>query len=187
MQIPDPQLLGRLQTLLEVPFWKHADFWIESILGVAGVLVSYMAYRQAEAAKQEAKKATTAAIEAGRTVKLQTMSIDLTEVSQKLDRVEPGIKFSDAKEMFNETSRKLHRVMAPFEDHAELRTPIEAVKAALDATHESLKLVRPSDATKEAVAPDAVYNGVEDSFATVNSCVARLLGMIEKQTVEKQD
>jgi hypothetical protein len=109
MQPNDFQALQQVLQRLDVPFWKHIDFWIATLLGVAGVFVSFLAYRQAEAAKEEARQAKEAATEAGRTVKLQTMSIELTEIAQKLDRVQPGIKFNAAKDLFNETSRRLRR------------------------------------------------------------------------------
>jgi len=173
--------LRQIQQLLEVPFWRHLDFWIGLIVGLSAVLVSFLAYQQAEAAKEEAIQAKHAATEAGRTVKLQTMSIELTEIAQKLDRVQPGIKFNAAKDLFNETSRRLRRVMAPFADNTALRGPIDAVRAALESTQSSLKQVRPSDPGKEGEAPDAVYYAVEDSFAIINNCVADLLGLVEKQ------
>lgn len=184
MQTSDLEPLQRVRELLEVPFWKHPDFWITLVVGLVGVYISFLAYQQAEAAKEEAERATQAATEAGRTVKLQTMSIELTEVAQKLDRVQPGIRFNSAKDLFNETSRRLRRVMAPFADNADLRGPIEAVKEALDAAQTSLKQVRPADPVKEDEAPNAVYYGVEDNFATINNCVADLLGLVEKQAYD---
>jgi len=172
--------LDAVHQLLEVPFWKHPDFWISSIIGVAGVCVSFLAYRQAEKATQEAEKAKQAATEAGKTVKLQTMAVELSEVNQKLDRVQPGIKFNVAKDLYNETSRRLRRVIAPFAEHPDLHEAIEAVRTALQATQTSLKQVRPTDPAKESEAPDAVYYGIEDNFATINNCVADLLGLVEK-------
>jgi hypothetical protein len=177
----------QLRKLLEVPFWGRGEFWISTVIGLCGVGLSYAAFRQAEAAKEEAIKAKHAATEAGRTVKLQTMSIELTEIAQKLERVQPGIKFNLAKELFNETSRRLRRAMAPFADHNELRISIEAVRKALESTQSALKQVRPADPTKEGDAPDAVYYGIEDYFATVNNCVADLLGLVEKETYDFGD
>jgi hypothetical protein len=185
MQPTDVQSqLEHLRQLLEVPFWKHLDFWIVLVIGCAGAFVSFLAWKQAEKATEEAKEAKVAATEAGRTVKLQTMSIELTEVAQKLDRVQPGIKFNSAKDLFNETSRRLRRVMAPFAKHAELSTTIETVRDALQSTQASLKQVRPTDPAKESEAPDAVYYGIEDNFATINNCVADLLGLVEKESYD---
>ncbi len=85
-----------------------------------------------------------------------------------------------AKDLFNETSRRLRRVIAPFVDHPNLHDAIEAVRTALQSTQASLKQVRPTDPAKEGEAPDAVYYGIEDNFATINNCVADLLGLVEK-------
>jgi len=179
--------LDAMRQLLEVPFWKHADFWISSIIGAAGVFVSFLAFRQAEKATEEAEKAKQAATEAGKTVKLQTMAVELSEVNQKLDRVQPGIKFNVAKDLFNETSRRLRRVIAPFADNSNLQEAIQAVRAALETTQASLKQVRPTDPTKEGETPDAVYYAIEDNFATINNCVADLLGLVEKHASFGED
>jgi hypothetical protein len=176
--------LAHVRELLEIPFWEHGDFWISSVIGLGGAFIAFLAYRQAEQAKEEATKAKQAATEAGRTVKLQTMSIELTEVAQKLVAVVPGIRFNSAKDLFNETSRRSRRVMAPFADHAHLHDAIEAVRTALQAAQASLKQVRPADPTKESETPDAVYYGIEDNFATINNCVADLLGLVEKETTD---
>jgi hypothetical protein len=65
-----------------------------------------------------------------------------------------------------------------------LRTTIEAVRNALEATQAALKQVRPTDPAKEGDAPDAVYYGIEDNFAVVNNCVADLLGLVEKEAYD---
>jgi hypothetical protein len=45
-------------------------------------------------ALSEARQAKRAATAAGRTVKLQTIAIELTEIAQKIDRMAPDIRFS---------------------------------------------------------------------------------------------
>lgn len=176
--------LTRVFQLLERPFYYKGDFWISLVLALLGLAVSFMAYRQAEEAKDEAIKAKDAATEAGRTIKLQTMTVELAEVAQKLDRVQPGMKFNVAKDLFNETSRRLRRVMAPFAENERLQEAIEAVRAALDETQISLKQVRPTDPAKEGEAPDAVYYAIEDNFATINNCVADLIGLVERESYD---
>jgi hypothetical protein len=53
----------------------------------------------------------------------------------------------------------------------------------LQTAQASLKAVRPTDPSKEAEAPSAVYNAVEENFATINNLVADLLGLLEKETL----
>lgn len=183
--------LMRVLQIMDTPFWKHWDFWISTVIGLVGAAIAFGAYKQAERAeeqaklaKEEAQKAKQAATEAGRTVKLQTVCIELSEISQKLDGVYPGIIFSDAKDLFNDTSGHLLRVMAPFAEQTDLREQIAAVKAAIEAAQASLKQVRPTDPAKENEAPNAVYNGIEDNFSTIKFNVATLTGLMEKLTMD---
>lgn len=165
----------RVLELLQQPFWHRVDFWIATVLGAAGLIFSILAFL-------EAAKAKRAAIAAGRTVKLQTIAIELTEVSLKLDRIETNIRFSEARDLLAEISRRLHRATSPFANDSKLSGSISATLAALSAAQTSLKAVRPTDPTKEDEAPFATYNAIEDNFATINNCVGDLVGLLEKET-----
>jgi hypothetical protein len=165
---------------LHHPFWKDGSFWIFLALGGAGLYFSIRAFVEARGAKQ-------AATEAGRTVKLQTITIELTEIAQKLDRIQPDVPFNEARDLLSEISRRLRRAVSPFAKESELSAAIDAVLQSLQAAQKSLKSVRPTDPAKEAEAPRAVYYAIEDDFATINNCVADLLGLFEKQTFDFGD
>jgi hypothetical protein len=171
-----------LNRLIELhpPFWKDWGFLISLAVGIAALGFAMGAFFEA----RQAKRAATAA---GRTVKLQTVTIELTEIAQKLDRIQPDILFNEARDFLAEIQRRLRRIMSPFAKDAELSGPIGAVLQALEKAHQSLKLVRPTDPTKEAEAPNAVYYGIEDDFAMINNSVADLLGLFEKQTFDFGD
>jgi hypothetical protein len=143
-------------------FWKRPDFWIATLISSAGLVFSILAFL-------EAAKAKRAATEAGRTVKLQTVTIELTEVAHRFERIQPGIRFSDARELLNDVSRRVRRAVSPFADDVLLAGPIKALLDALSAAESSLKLVRPADSTKEDAVPDAVYYGIEGDFTTINN------------------
>jgi len=193
MDIPPTDLeptLTRVLQVLDTPFWKHWDFWISTVIGAVGAFIAFGAYRQAqdatreaEKAKQEAEKAKLAATEAGKTVKLQTVCIELSEIAQKLAGIYPGIQFEEAKELFNDTSGHLLRVMAPFSAHPDLREPIAVVRNAIQAAQASLREVVPADPSKQNEAPYTVYNAVEDKFATIKFGVAELTGFMEAKTI----
>jgi hypothetical protein len=184
--------LSQIRQILDTPFYYRWDFWISTVIGVIGAFIAYGAYTQAEkaeveakSAKLEAEKAKQAALEGGKTVKLQTVCIDLSQIAQKLGAaVQPGIKFAKAKELFNETSGHLLRVMAPFGEHSNFRAAIGTVKTAIQGTHDALQQVAPTDPAKENETPYAVYNGVEDQFATLKFAVDELSGLMEAQTYE---
>jgi hypothetical protein len=179
MQSPDTQTLERIRTLVEAHFWTHGDFWIALSIGLAGLSFSILAY-------VEAKSAAIAAREAVKAVKLQSMSGDLIEVSQKLQAAKPGISFDEAKAIYSEALFKLQRAMAPFENDQGLRSQIEVVGAALEAAHGSLNSVLPSDPNEGNETSVSVYYGIEDKFSILNGQVGRLLGLVEQQTVEKR-
>jgi hypothetical protein len=179
---PDIQpLLSRINEL-HPPFWSDASFWLTQIIGGAGLLFSILAFLEAKKAFYEARGAKHAATAAGRTVKIQTVTIELTEIAQKLDRIQPEVMFNEARDLLTEIQRRLRRLIAPFAQDPELRQAIAAVLQALQAAQTSLKTVRPNDPKTET--PNSVYFGTQDAFDTINNCVADLLGLFEKQTLD---
>ncbi len=181
---PDLQVLqsdvDQILRLVQVPFWRQFDFWIGITIGIGGLIFSILAFL-------EARKAKRAATEAGRTVKLQTVTIELTEVSQKLDRIQPEIHFNEARDLLAEISRRVRRAVSPFAHDSGLSDAITAVLAALATAQSSIRKVRPSDPTKEVEAPYTVYYGIEGDFAVINNCVADLIGLFEKKTLDFGD
>jgi hypothetical protein len=169
-----------IQCTLGIPYWKHADFWILLVVGIASVVVAFMAYFEAG----RAKKAATAA---GKTVKIQTVMIELTEISQKLERLQPDIRFNEVRNLLSEISRRIIRYVSPFQKDPQLAEKIDILKAALSSAKESLNKVRPSDPMKEAETQFAVYYGIEGDFAAINMGVADLLGLLEKETINFGD
>jgi hypothetical protein len=172
--------LDRIIDLIQRPFWTQIGFWISIIVSALGVYFSIRAFIEA----RQAKRAATAA---GRTVKLQTTAIELTEIAQKLDRMQPDIRFDEARDILSETSRRLLRAISPFASEPALSKAIGTLRQALDAAHSSLKSVRPSDPAKESEVPNVVYYAIEDDFAMLNNCVAELLGLFEKQSFDFGD
>jgi hypothetical protein len=178
---PDLQsFVNQILQQVQSPFWHHVDFWIGAALSVAGLLFSILAFVEAKRAKQ-------AAIAAGRTVKLQTIAIELSELTQKLGPIEPDILWKEARDTLAYISYRVHRATSPFTNDLKLSANISATLGALAAAQASLKAVRPTDPAKEKEAPLAVYNAIEDNFLTINNLVADLIGLIEKQGIESGD
>ena len=173
------KMLSSIVHCIEVPFWQKPEFWIFLVISVMGVVFSLLAFI-------EAKKAKRAATEAGRTVKIQTITIDLTEVSQKLDKLRIEIPYNEARDLLTEISRRLRRIISPFQGESDLKETLSALKTALGTAKESLNAVRPIDPSHEE-APNAVYYAIESDFATINNCVADLLGLFEKKTINFGD
>jgi hypothetical protein len=175
MLIDAQSATDQIRELLQRPFWYRLDFWIATVIGVAGLVFSIGAFVEARSAKR-------AAVAAGRTVKLQTIAIELTEVVLKLDRMQPELRFSEARDLLNDISRHLHRAIVPFVQDPKLSGAITATLEALQAAQVSLKGVRPTTPANEAETPGAVYNALGDNFTTINNLVSGLIGLFEKET-----
>jgi hypothetical protein len=166
----------RLIQVLELPFWERFDFWIFLLLSIASIVLTVLSFLQA-------KKAKEAALSATKTVKLQTITIELTEIIQKLDRLSATIEFTAARDLLNETSRKVRRLISPFRNDLDYKEVINSIYAQLDNATDALVKVRP---TGEEVVPYAVYNAVENYFTKLNGTLSDLLGLIEKRTINLQ-
>ncbi len=163
-----------LKQLLAPPFFQTVDFWINLALGLVGVAFSIGAFKEARAAK-------LAAGEAGRTVKIQTITIELTEIVQRLDKLSDSISFTEARDLLNEVSRKLIRLTAPFQALDDLSGPIDNLRSVLQDAKAALDAVRPE--ADPNVPNNNVYFGVQGHFSTISSLVAEIMGLFEKRTI----
>jgi hypothetical protein len=175
------QVVARLNDL-HPPFWKDPGYWMVLIVGIVGLAYSYLAFKEARKAFHEARSAKDAATAAGRTVKIQTITIELIEIVLKLDRIEPNLLYNEARDLLSEVQRRLRRLIAPFAKDSELKDAIATVLQALATAQSELKAVRPTD--ERAETPFSVYYGTQDAFDTIRNSVADLLGLFEKQTLD---
>jgi hypothetical protein len=130
----------------------------------------------------EARQAKRAATEAGKTVKIQTVTLEFSDIRPKLDRLKLEINFDEAHDLLNEVNWRLRRLTSPFEKDAQLAPKIIALREALDKAQGSLNNVRPTDLSKEEV-PHTVYYAMVGDFAAINNSLADLLGLFEKKTI----
>jgi len=185
MQSDIQSQITRITELLQEPLWRRWDFWIAIVglgVGIAALVYAIRAFEEAKLAKEAAEQAKVAATEAGKTVRVQTVAIELGEISQKLVRLVPDTRFSEARELLNDISWRLRRAVSPFAEDEALKANIISVRQALDTAQNSLKGVRPNASETEVVG--VVYNGLESDFALIGNLVADLLGLFEKQTFD---
>lgn len=164
--------MNQILAALQEGFWHKVDFWIFLILGIFGFIFSLLAYLEARQAKR-------AATEAGQVVKIQSVLIDLTELGQKINRLDPNIRFNDARDLLTETSSKIRRIVSPFNSDDKLQNTINKLLAALDTAQIALNSVRPTAADSESSAPQAVFYGIQENFSCISNLVAELLGLFE--------
>lgn len=171
-----PTDLQRIVSQIERPFYQEAEFWISLAVGIVGVLFSLLAYF-------EARKAKEAAAEAGRTVKIQTITIELSEIAQRLDKLDSKLGFSEARDSLNEISRRLRRLIAPFELGDDLKGPCQSLRESLKAARTALDNLVPQDGLIENLLPNSVYFATQGHLAEISGLVAEIMGLFEKRTI----
>lgn len=169
--------IGKTLILLSTPFYKNIEFWLSSILGIAGVVFSVKAFL-------EAKKAKVAASEAGKTVKIQTITIELNEISQRLEKLDFNLDFAEARDLLNEVSRKLRRLIAPFQATGDLVEPCANLKVALNEAKYALDEVHPQEMGDIGLPPNTIYFATQGHFSNISGLVAEIMGLFEKRTIE---
>ena len=177
MNLSDDEI-SKLAEKLLIPYYQNPEFWIGCVLSLIGIIFSMMAFYQA-------KKARQAAIEAGKTVKIQTVTIELTEIAQRLDKLDFNLTFIEARDLLNEISRKLMRLTAPFQSSEDLSKACEALKIAMGEARNALNGVAPKDNSPEnKPPPNSVYFATQEHFSIINSLVAEIIGLFEKRNIE---
>lgn len=178
-------LLSLRETINE-PFWNKADFWINFFIGIIGLIAGIIGIYYARKAFVEAEKAKQAATEAAKVVKIQTTAIELSEILQKLEKLDPSVEYQEARELLNEVSRRLLRATAPFAKEVELSEIIRDLRVALTATKTALNALRPTNVAVEAQGQQTVYFGIEGDFANITNIVADLLGLFENLNIKNK-
>lgn len=174
--------LTKLAALLYDPFYKNTSFWIGTALSLAGITFSVKAFQEARAAKH-------AASEAGKTVKIQTITIELSEIAQRLDKLDFKISFSEARDLINEISRRLRRLIAPFQSTPEMMEICDTLKLALDQAKIALEEIRPQtpETDVQELPTSSVYFATQGHLANISSLVAEIMGLFEKRTIEARE
>jgi hypothetical protein len=175
-----PALAEQLTQATRPTFYTTADFWIMLLIGTAALVFSILAFL-------EARKAKKAAFEAGRAVKLQTITVELAEIALKLDHLNLDLDFVQARDLLNEVSRRLRRWIAGFASDPNFREAVTNLITILDSGQVALEEVRPRDNNLGALPPNAVYFAMQGIFATISARVAQLMGLFEEHTRPQGD
>ena len=155
-------------------------------MALVGIVISAFGVWFSLRAFREAREAKLAAREAGRTVKRQTIVVDLAEVTQRLDQIERDIDFLTARQRLNDASRRVHRLLAAYRDRQDYAQACSELFEALTRARQSLETVYPP---KLEGRPEGtpVYFAVESGFASVSDRIATIIGLFENRSIESQD
>lgn len=169
--------LTKLIQDIHKPFYEDVGFYIASLIGLASVFFSIIAYI-------EAKKAKEAAKEAGSAVKIQTITIELTEIIQRLDKLDIDISYQDTRDFYNEINRKVRRILSPYKKDDDFKNEIITISESLNKIKSSLEGVRPfNKEQKDVDTGNSVYYAVEGEFSTLSGLLADLTGLLEQKNI----
>jgi len=169
--------LGEVLKILNENFYEGSEFWINLIVGVIGVIFSIMAFWQA-------KKAKEAASAAARTVKIQSLTIELTEIAQRLDKLDYNLDFQSARDLLNEVSRRLRRIIAPFNDRDDIAQLKNDLTIVISEAKRALDNVRPQISDDEDAIANNIYFAMQGHFSSISDITADITGLFEKNSIE---
>ena len=172
-------LLNSIVNNQPTPFYLEFSFWISTIIGALSVYFSIVAFKEA----REAKKAARAA---GSVVRLQSITIDLTEIIQRLDKLSTELNYSDARDYYNELNRRVRRSlsvltkeMAFSEKTTEILHTLGQIKANLDGVRQT------GTVDQSLIAGIDLYYAIEGEFSSLSGQLADLCGLLEQKTLEQ--
>jgi len=172
--------INKLVEAINQPFYLDIGLWVGSVIGCISIFFSVKAFHEARDAKK-------AAYEAGKTVKIQTITIELTEIAQRLDKLDFELNFSEARDLLNEISRRLRRLIAPFQANEDMLEQCTNLKTALDEAKLALEEVRPQESSDQDIPTNSIYFATQGHFSNISSLVAEIMGLFEKRTIEVRE
>lgn len=170
--------LNNIHEIISTPFYKKVEFWVPVVISAIGVFFSFKAYKEAKSAKK-------ASIDAGRTVKIQTIVIDIAELIQRISSFNEDLSYAEARNILTDITNRSHRLISPFERDQNYKHKISEIKDALTKAKIALNKVKPSpDGEGEEIKFHSVYYAIETPFSEVSKLLSELTGLFEKSTIE---
>lgn len=170
--------LELIKDIVQQPFYVKFDFWIGFVVGLIGIFFSGKAFLEARSAKQ-------AASEMAKTIKIQTITIELTEIAQRLDKLDFTLSFVEARDLLSEVSRKLRRLIAPFQGNGDVKMQCDNLKLSLDLARDELNQLRPQNGDLDEISANSIYFGMQGHFSNISNHVAEIMGLFEKRNIDQ--
>jgi len=173
------ELLKLITNNQSPPFYSDTSFYISLIVGLLGVYLSFKAFKEASEAKKAAKAA-------GSVVRLQSITIDLTEIIQRLDKLSTELDYSDARDFYNELNRRVRRSISILITDLAYSGKTTEILQTLNNIKSNLDGVRASGTTNQTLlAGINLYYAIEGEFSSLSGQLADLCGLLERKTLEQ--
>ena len=162
-----------------LPFYQDYGFWISIlftiVLGAISIHYSFKSFKEAKAAKEEAKKA-------GNTVKRQSIIIEIMEIT-RLCQLSFSVDYSTASTNFNDISAKIRYIFGLYKtelkvNNSDLLTKLES---NLTSIRSALNTVNPISSSEISTVPNYIYFTLEPYFADLISNLGELKGVLDNK------
>lgn len=157
----------------QIEFYEDWGFWISTIIGVSGIFFSIIAFKEAREAKKAAKSM-------GNFVKIQSMTIDLNEIIQRLDKISTDLDYSGARDFYSEINRRVRRIISVLTIEIAYETKTKEIQNTLDAIKTNLDGARPVGLTSNGI---DIFYAIEGEFSNLSGHLADLSGLLEQRTI----
>lgn len=164
---------------LNLPYWKRIDFWITILLSTFSLIASIAAFLQARLAKKAAKHF-------GKSVKINSVISELSELNQRLDNLDEKISYALARTLITEISRKIIRHTTPFEEDPQYLESIKTIRINLNELVNQLQNVSPIGGQFNNMAIQGqIFTAIEGPLANLSNNLAVFTGLLEKEQLER--
>ena len=167
------------------PFWEHPNFWIEIVIALAGLLIGWLAYKEAHRAFVEAGKAKDAAtaakdaaIKAGKTVKKQSILLAISETI-RLCQIRGNTNYEDSNTKLMEIVGKVRNIIGLYrEDIGQSHQGIlQQIETSASASLTEFNLLDPEVDSK------GIYNKIRPIIADLVGHLNELQGILENELI----
>jgi hypothetical protein len=161
-----------------MPFYEDPGFWIGAVIGVASLVFSLLAFREAGKAKKAAQRAARIVAEQEVVIKLSNIGARLRQLPEA-----QSMGYEAARNLLEDTGTQLREIISQFRDQPVYKNKCRELLQTLEAARGALDRARPRypDA---GTSPETVFYLLEGHFSALNSKVADLLGLFKRHTMK---
>ena len=166
-------------------FWQEPEFWINFTVGLGGIWIGWLAYKEASKAFSEAGKAKDAAtaakdaaIRAGKTVKKQSIILAISETI-RMCQIRGNASYEDANTKVMEINGKVRNIMGLYRDdlgqsHQSLLQLVEA------SNNDILTQFNLLDSDAES---KTIYNQIRPPILSLVGHLNEMQGVLENELI----
>lgn len=166
-------------------FWQNFEFWINFIIGLAGIWIGWLAYKEASKAFLEAAKAKDAAtaakdaaVRAGKTVKKQSIILAISETI-RMCQIRGNTSYEDANSKVMEINGKVRNILGLYRDDLG-QSNSSLVQLVEASSNDILTQFNLLDIEAES---KIIYNQIRPSILSLVGHLNELQGVLENELI----